>query len=364
MHKSFIISEEERKRILGIHENATRTQYLNIITEQTEEVPSDEVANNDAKTTFLPCQCITKKGWKRGVTPNNGYVYYIDENKTRYFTKPDGFCYFLEKGSRISYVYTECYETPTDEVIKFDKEKFFTKCPCVPQRNWKRGVYAEVTGSVYYDNPNGKETYYGESENDIFEGCSKSIIKGNEVVSQTDFKCSQWKKPASSETQLLQGKSVLTKGNKSKLVVTLNNALVKAGKLSADKQNSDVFDTATKQAVIAYQKENKDSDGKQLKPDGIVGKRTWSSMMTNGLVPTSGVSDVAVQKSAERVFGGELEKTMKSSPLFTQDFSKSNAEKIATVKGEIPNTNVDKGQAQIEKPKEQEPSSSAGMKPF
>ena len=50
--------------------------------------------------------------------------------------------------------------------------------------------------------------------------------------------------------------------------------------------------------------------------------------------------------------------------LFTQDFSKSNAEKIATVKGQIPSNNVDKGQSQEEKPKEQEPSTSATMKQF
>jgi len=315
MHKSFIISEEERKRILRIHENATKSQYLKIISEATTHPksvepykPTDEEIEKDIKNdpeiypkdVWKPClaKMAKTKGWYKGV---EGYT---DVN-----------------GNEIGFDFWTPSKTSGRGMLLY---------------HWNGGLYKQ-TGDT---------------------------IEENYMVSR--FNCNQrpFSSPAVSETELLQGKATLTMGDKSPLVVKLNNALVKAGKLSADKQNSDVFDNVTKQAVIAFQKENVDSDGKKLRPDGVVGKRTWGAMMTNDLTPIDGVSDVAIQKSAERVFGGELEKTMKTSPLFTQHFSKSNAEKIATVKGEIPSNNVDKGQSQEEKPKEQEPSTSATMKQF
>lgn len=43
MHKSFLISEQERKRILNKHSNASKSMYLNILKEQESEIKKEDV---------------------------------------------------------------------------------------------------------------------------------------------------------------------------------------------------------------------------------------------------------------------------------------------------------------------------------
>jgi len=94
MHNSFNITEEESRRILGIHENATKNSYLKILIEQAEDptVPTAEILKSDAQTTFSACTCVTKMGWKRG-KDSTGYPYYLNpNNKKAYFPMNDNTC--------------------------------------------------------------------------------------------------------------------------------------------------------------------------------------------------------------------------------------------------------------------------------
>lgn len=87
MHNSFNITEEERRRILSIHENATKNSYLKIITEAAEDprVATAEEIKNDAKGDFSACTCVTKMGWKRGIDTGNNVYYLNPNNNLGYF---------------------------------------------------------------------------------------------------------------------------------------------------------------------------------------------------------------------------------------------------------------------------------------
>lgn len=261
MHNSFNITEEERRRILGIHENATKNSYLKIITEAAEDprVATAEEIKNDAKGDFSACTCVTKMGWKRGIDTGNNVYYLNPNNNLGYFPASDPI-----KGCRI-------YKNPPDY---------------------------------------------------------------NDFVKNFNCKQRPFAKQATSVSDLYKGASTLQKGDKNNLVSIINNGLINAGKLSAEKKDSDVFDEKTKQAVILFQKENVDEKGNKLRPDGVIGKNTYWAMNEKNIIP-SGVSDIAIQKSSERLFGNEMEKLKQSSPLFNQagqDQLKSNAEKLAQFK--------------------------------
>lgn len=67
-------------------------------------------------------------------------------------------------------------------------------------------------------------------------------------------------------------------------VVELQTKLVELGELKNSDDGSPIaytsgtFDQATKFAVQRYQRKHRDSAGKQLRPDGIVGKLTWGAL--------------------------------------------------------------------------------------
>jgi|9_EtaG_2_1085328.scaffolds.fasta_scaffold00044_25 hypothetical protein len=79
--------------------------------------------------------------------------------------------------------------------------------------------------------------------------------------------------------------SILRKGSRGKKVEELQKQLIQLGLLpelqSSGRTSADgIFGSGTKAAVVAFQKnpKNKDDDGKKLKPDGIVGPKTYQAL--------------------------------------------------------------------------------------
>lgn len=91
MNRSFIITEEDRKRILGLHQNATKNQYLKIISEQTEPVlPDDVTIEADLNGDFKIVPCVTKKGWLRGIDSDDNIYYSPKGSKYLYYGDGNG----------------------------------------------------------------------------------------------------------------------------------------------------------------------------------------------------------------------------------------------------------------------------------
>lgn len=79
--------------------------------------------------------------------------------------------------------------------------------------------------------------------------------------------------------------SILRRGSRGKKVEELQKQLIQLGllpeKQSSGRTSADgIFGSKTKAAVVAFQKnpKNKDDNGKKLKPDGIVGPKTYQAL--------------------------------------------------------------------------------------
>lgn len=260
----FIISEEERKRILNIHENATKNSYLKIITESTSHPnskepykPSDTEIDNDIeafKTYDDFLMCIVKSprtmGWYKG------YLGYTDD---------DG----------VDTQFT--YWTP----------------------NKTSGL-----GMLFYD-------FVGNSMKQTGDPLTLDNYK---LIGDVTCNSRPFSKPATDETQLLQGKGTLRIGDNNELVKKLQDYLVKLGKLDQSKVTGK-FDKETKKAVEDLQGD--ETIGVKIKVDGVVGKNTWNKIMNSSSYEANNASGVetALQKSQQ----SKLEKT---SPLFGDEITK------------------------------------------
>lgn len=220
MKKLFVITEEEKKRILGLHENATKRHYLN------EQLDTSNCDN-----------------------------YYIPTN-----------------GKVIK---------ATNEMKACDTKRDFKKTPCVTQRLSQRGVNG--SGEPYYffggkriygktktfPNKGGVTSNSDTGMVEMFFTCAdiEKILKGGD--SQTNPAETQLKQRTvpTSIDQLSQKGYYLRKGDKGELVRTIQRRLLDAGE---DVALTSVFDDMTKNAVMSFQTKN------NLKADGVVGPKTWA----------------------------------------------------------------------------------------
>jgi hypothetical protein len=145
MHKSFIITEEDKNRILGMHENATKRQYLN------------EQTSNDA--------CLVKLGGKK----DEQGVYWVTNKEGKWGYYPDG--RYHKDGSN-NWGYYHC-----------DGDKLVYKNKCVGDCQNGKGTLILADGGKYtgdfikgtaegkgvFDYTNG-EKYTGDWKNGKREG--------------------------------------------------------------------------------------------------------------------------------------------------------------------------------------------------
>lgn len=269
MNRSFIITEEDRKRILGLHQNATKNQYLKIISEATshsESVepykPSDEEIEKNIKNDpeiwpkadWKPClaKMAKNKGWykgKLGFNDNNG------DPKAEAFWTPSK----TSGSGMLMYV-------------------------------WWGKLYKQTGDTI------------------------------EEYVVLRDFNCNEppfVRIPAKTEEEITSGKRNLQINDDSPMVTTLIQLLKKSQQLPDTKEEGTKFDKEVRDAVIKFQTVN------NLKKDGIVGKNTWKRLSE---VSAGSVNSGNFEKSAENVFNKTL-------PKFDSNIgNEPSAEQIANVK--------------------------------
>jgi len=253
MHKSFLISEDERKRILGIHEEATKRQYLN------------EVDNNPPKE-WSSYPCVPKHKDARKGQLKNGMVVYSIGNIAYY---PDG-NRSKKPGETEQFYKFYC----TDDEFKINPEevnKEWEKYPCLTnnkraskQTNEDGTFFYQFKGEAYF--ANGRKT---SGDTITYFNCESPEFKAsdNEKPSVTPKKC------ANSADEILAKKALLKRGCQGDLVKQVQNALVSKGKLTQD-QVTGSYDNNTYKAVYSFQK-----DDKTLSKDGVVGKNTWDKLV-------------------------------------------------------------------------------------
>jgi len=228
MNRSFIITEEERKRILNLHETATKKQYL-VLKEQAQEpvLPNETTIEGDLNGTFKSVPCVTKKGWLRG---------------------------------------------------------------------------ADEDGNIFY-NPKGSKYIYYEGNGN---GITPLYVQTGETLSQSkyvrDYTCKErpFTQPAQTEEELTSGKKTLTLNDNSPMVTTLIQKLKNAQQLPQEKEEGTKFDKVVRDAVIKFQKVN------NLKPDGVVGKKTWTRLSE---LPTETTNNPNVNKRLDTMTKDMLGKT-------------------------------------------------------
>jgi len=323
MKKLFIISEDERKRILSLHENATKKQYLGeakITGDQysgrnikfdSEDPITQSIFNlvynvYDIDETKLVNEILKIKDKNTFVKINNelmnvfkmmGSKYtgldsiiadVMDYNNDQYDTYKVLEPHLKKLGINTDrlghddYVFKnlptntsgvanpdQTKKTP-EEVTKNFNYIFSTKYPCV--MGGKETKYTSGNGGFYYQI--GDIAYYvnGEYKNTVkgtkgtFKCNGKQISLDGKTAVNPDVTPKQRVVPETSE-DLLQGKGYLTLNDSNSLVKQVQNNLISADESVTP---TGTFDKATYDAVKSFQSKN------GLKSDGIVGKKTWS----------------------------------------------------------------------------------------
>jgi len=267
MHRSFIITEEERNRILGIHEEATKRQYLN---EQTSNITCEAVKKFFASPSSTPWKkfgCIPHHPNSMPKKEASGFVFII--NNVTY--KSDG---------------TTVDANGTTGTYACDKDnpifkKVIPRCwenfKCVPQHPKASLRVLTTSGGVSYYI--GDDSYFSNGRKYDGKLDSMTAYTCNDPVFKIKTGGTGGGKPcAKSGDEILNKTAMLYKGCKGGAVKLLQDYLVEMGKLTQQQVTSN-FDDATYKAVRQYQTENK-----PLKADGIVGEKTWRKIIQSQLV--------------------------------------------------------------------------------
>jgi hypothetical protein len=327
MKNLFIISEDERKRILGLHENATKKQYLgeakvvgnefsgtNIQfdkeTKYTQEIFKlvygktnvDETKLTDVITsipdlnTFIKVNDELKNAFKLMKSDKHSGLDSIiartidfgldaeDVERLRTYFKRIGvttnhlgqdFYVFGDLSTNKNGVTNPDQTKKTDTSTPAQREmtfatKYGQTYPCVT--GGKKIKYTSGNGGFYYQI--GDIAYYvnGEYKNTIkgtkgtFKCNGKQISLDGETAANPDVTPKPRVVPTTSD-ELLQGKGYLKLNDSNSLVKQVQNNLISADEFVTP---TGTFDKETYDAVKSFQSKN------GLKSDGIVGKKTWS----------------------------------------------------------------------------------------
>jgi hypothetical protein len=329
MKKLFIISEDERKRILSLHENASKRQYLGeakitgdqYIGRKVELDKENQITKNiyqllftsgggmlpDVDETKLVNELLKIKDVNTFKQVNNELTQIFKLLNTQYknldYVLNDVLDYNLGDKSDVERLISHLNTLGVSKEItknlrsaNFDSSKiqgetaanpdqtkktpeeisknfnyiFTTKYPCV--MGGKEIKYTSGNGGFYYKI--GDIVYYvnGGYKNTItgakgtFKCNGKQISLDGETAANPDVTPKPRVVPETSE-DLLQGKGYLTLNDSNSLVKQVQNNLISADEFVTP---TGTFDKETYDAVKSFQSKNR------LKSDGIVGKKTWS----------------------------------------------------------------------------------------
>jgi hypothetical protein len=298
MKKLFIISEDERKRILSLHENASKRQYLGEakvtgdeysgrnIKFDSEDPITQSIFNlvynvSDIDETKLVNEILKIKDKNTFVKINNELMnvfkmmgskyigldsiiadamdYDYDQYDTYKVLEPHlkKLGINTDRLGHDDYVFKNLPTNTGNAVADEDKKSGWEKYPCVTKigkpYKMKDGSTRYAIGGVFYYSNGRKVTQDGKMTS---YDCSSSefVTKKQRVVPETS-------------EDLLQGKGYLTLNDSNSLVKQVQNNLISADESVTP---TGTFDKATYDAVKSFQSKN------GLKSDGIVGKKTWS----------------------------------------------------------------------------------------
>jgi hypothetical protein len=340
MKNLFIINEDERKRILGLHENATKKQYLgeakitgdqysgrNIKFDSEDPITQSifnlvhnvsdidetklvkEILKIKDKNTFVKINNELKNVFKMMGSKYTGLDsviadamdYDYDQYDTYKVLEPHlkkigintdrlGYDDYVFKNlpTNTSMAANPDQNKKTDTLTPAQREMSFASkygqtYPCVV--GGTKLKYTKNDGGFYYKL--GDVAYYinGEYKNlttgskGTFKCNGKQISLDGKTTANPDVTPKQRVVPTTSD-ELLQGKGYLKLNDKNDLVKLVQNQLISAGETVTP---SGIFDKTTYDAVKSFQSKQTPP----LKTDGIVGKGTWlilskvkSEMMT------------------------------------------------------------------------------------
>lgn len=300
MKKLFNITEEEKKRILGLHESATKRQYLseakvtgdqvsgtniqfdketkytqdifNLVFQKTnvdETRLTDAIISIPDLNTFIKVNNELKNAFKLIGSKYSGLDSIIadvidfgndDTDVERLRT------YFKRIGVTTNQLGNDYYSfgelNPKSEELPNPQE---TKV----ETNWKNYPCVTSHPKAKQVKLTGGSFKYTIGNFDYYSNGRKKNITTKQMSSyncETEFKQVKQRTVPSSIDQLLQPGYYLRKGDEGDLVKRLQNKLLDSGE---EVSVTSVFDDMTKQAVINFQTKN------NLKADGVVGPKTW-----------------------------------------------------------------------------------------
>lgn len=257
MKNLFIISEEEKKRILGLHESAAKRQYLS--EQESEETKLRKSLNPIANEITM-------------IVPGNRFVN-VDETKlinailkipdvnTLNAVNNDLKRYYSNKAIK----YTGLDAVIADSIGAFDsgKERLRPHLQKLLGRNSTQNL---GTSNFKFPDLNTIMASQEQQKRDTTTQQQKTNTSATEKTTDTGQANPAQRVVPTSIEQLSQKGYYLRKGDKGNLVKIVQNKLLDAGE---EVSVTSVFDDMTKQGVINFQTKN------GLKADGIIGPKTW-----------------------------------------------------------------------------------------
>lgn len=311
----FHLTEEEKNRIINLHENATKKQYLSEVKSVTknqgatyeyqwegEDPISQEIISNirggllsNEDESKIQASIFKIKDLKQLKKVNDDIK---AANKSLKWQKSydglDKIIAVIFQGAEGAAVKDHLkklgapYELVGYDTFSFTNTQDLTgkKTPTLDQRI-STGVQANVDAtskrqqninSTYCSVKNGVITLKGQSQNEKWETYVGTYKITNAEIEIAKKSCPTVKKDKpkvsvnpKTTNELSQGTAVLQLNSTGDAVTEVQNMLVKLGKLTQGSFTSGTYDEATKNAVIAFQQEKKG----QLSADGKVGTRTF-----------------------------------------------------------------------------------------
>jgi len=277
MKNLFIISEEEKKRILGLHESATKRHYLS--EQESEETKLRKSLNPIANeiTMIVPGSRFVNVDETKLINT----ILKIPDVSTLNAVNNDLKRYYANKTIK----YSGLDAVIADSIGAFDsgKERLRPHLQKLLGRNSTQNLgtsnFKFPDLSVIMANQiqqqrdtasqNTKTNTTTQQQNKDNNTTQKTADTGKANLDTTQVK--QRTFPTSIE-QLSQKGYYLRKGDKGPLVKIIQTRLLDAGE---DVSLTSVYDDMTKQAVMSFQTKNNLLNPKTKQPDGIVGPITW-----------------------------------------------------------------------------------------
>jgi peptidoglycan hydrolase-like protein with peptidoglycan-binding domain len=277
MKNLFIITEEERKRILGLHESATKRQYLS--EQESEETKLRKSLNPIANEITM----IVSGNRFQNVDETKliNAILKIPDVSTLNAVNNDLKRYYANKTNK----YTGLDAVIADSIGTLDSGKERLRPHLQKLLGWNSTQNLGTSNFKFPDlsvimanqiqrqrdtaSQNTKTNTTTQQQNKDNNTTQKTADTGKANPDTTQVK--QRTVPTSTE-QLTQKGYYLRKGDKGPLVNTIQTRLIDAGE---DVALTSIFDDMTKKAVMSFQTKNNLVNSKTKQPDGVVGPKTW-----------------------------------------------------------------------------------------